>query len=228
MKPMRSAAAVLSAFLLLLPVAAVPASAQMQREQPTHGRPPSAAPSPGAAESQGLPPPNAAPTGTVDTTLVGDSTAQTESTFSPIGLFMRADLVVKAVLILLLAASLWSWVIIIDKWLAVGFAEAQGRQVREDFLVRPVARRALSAIFQPRRSSHGGGVRRGACANGGAPSRAARRAASGFPGVKERIDKAMNVSILRETDRSSAGSAFSRPSVRPRPSSACSARCGAS
>ena len=35
--------------------------------------------------------------------------------FSLVGLFLRADLVVKAVLLLLLVASVWSWAIIVDK-----------------------------------------------------------------------------------------------------------------
>lgn len=33
------------------------------------------------------------------------------------GLFLQADLIVKAVMIILLASSVWSWAIIIDKWI---------------------------------------------------------------------------------------------------------------
>src|SRR5581483_1582205 len=39
---------------------------------------------------------------------------------SVISVFMRADPIVKAVMLLLLAASIWSWTIIINKWLAFG------------------------------------------------------------------------------------------------------------
>ena len=67
-------------------------------------------------------------------------------------------------------------------------------------LVGPVARRTLSAILQNARSSHGGRVRCRPCANGAAPSKAARRAKACSPGIKDRIDKAMSVTILRETD----------------------------
>ena len=35
------------------------------------------------------------------------------STMSPIGLFLQADIVVKAVMIGLIAASIWTWAIII-------------------------------------------------------------------------------------------------------------------
>jgi biopolymer transport protein TolQ len=44
-----------------------------------------------------------------------DPTAITPDTFSPIALFLRADWVVKAVMIGLAFASLWSWGVIIDK-----------------------------------------------------------------------------------------------------------------
>ena len=80
-------------------------------------------------------------------------------------------------------------------------AQAQARdEVREDVLVGPVAGRALSAIRRQapiipwRRCSSR------PCANGAAPSKAARRAKAMLPGIKERIDKAMSVTILRETD----------------------------
>ena len=44
-----------------------------------------------------------------------DPTVITPDTFSPISLFLRADWVVKGVMIGLAAASLWSWAVIIDK-----------------------------------------------------------------------------------------------------------------
>ena len=44
---------------------------------------------------------------------VGSAAAHTD--FSPIGLFLMADIVVKLVMIGLLSASIWCWAIIIDK-----------------------------------------------------------------------------------------------------------------
>ena len=108
--------------------------------------------------------------------------------------------IVKTVMVLLLLASLWSWAIIINKWIALGGLKRKAAQVRENLLVGPVAGRALSAIRRQatiipwRRCSW----RR--CANGAAPSKAARPRESQIAGIKERIDKAMNVTILRETD----------------------------
>ena len=40
---------------------------------------------------------------------------ETAATLSIVKLFMNADPVVKGVLLLLLAASVWSWAVIIDK-----------------------------------------------------------------------------------------------------------------
>ena len=44
---------------------------------------------------------------------VGNAAAHTD--FSPLGLFLMADIVVKMVMLGLLAASIWCWAIIIDK-----------------------------------------------------------------------------------------------------------------
>jgi len=44
------------------------------------------------------------------------------TTMSPVALFMQADLVVKGVMILLLAASIWTWAIIIASSLRIGRA----------------------------------------------------------------------------------------------------------
>jgi biopolymer transport protein TolQ len=61
--------------------------------------------------------------------------------FSAIAIFMKSDWVVKGVLIFLVMASLWSWAVIIDKWLRIsalnryanGFedAVASGRPLEE-------------------------------------------------------------------------------------------------
>src|SRR5271154_6040876 len=71
-------------------------------------RAPSPAPTGDPAQSQPL----AAPTTNVDVTPVGESTGPEVGGISVVSLFMRADLLVKAVLVLLLIASLWSWTII--------------------------------------------------------------------------------------------------------------------
>ncbi|NNG03334.1 MAG: protein TolQ [Inquilinus sp.] len=53
--------------------------------------------------------------------------------FSIWGLFLSADIVVKAVMILLVAASVWCWAIIFSKWLAVRRLNAKANRFEETF-----------------------------------------------------------------------------------------------
>ena len=50
----------------------------------------------------------------VDAVTLGESVAELD--FSMISLFLRADLVVKSVIIILILASIWCWAIIFQKW----------------------------------------------------------------------------------------------------------------
>ena len=109
MKVMRSFAVMLVA-LIALAIGSVTADAQIQRQAPQGGRAPIAAPTGAAPERNAL----AAPEGTEEE-LAAEEQSDIEAAFTPLGLFMRADLVVKSVLLMLVAASFWSWVIIIDK-----------------------------------------------------------------------------------------------------------------
>ena len=62
-------------------------------------------------------------------------------TISIVSLFMNADIVVKGVLILLFAASVWSWAVIVDKlWrLAVISWSARVHEDRAAAAVRPTS-----------------------------------------------------------------------------------------
>ena len=53
----------------------------------------------------------------VDAVTLGGSAVELD--FSMISLFLRADLVVKSVIVVLLLASLWCWAIIFDKWFGI-------------------------------------------------------------------------------------------------------------
>ena len=65
----------------------------------------------------------------------------TAATLSIVKLFMNADPVVKGVLLLLLAASVWSWAVIIDKLWQLGAETASERRER----IEPAMRLALNA-----------------------------------------------------------------------------------
>ena len=116
-------------------------------------------------------------------------------------MFLHSDYVVKAVMILLLLASLWSWAIIFNKLVALSRPQAQGARGSRNCSGRAsrwtsfISSSPPATIIPWRRCSSRRlrEWRRGF-------RKPAGRAKSRLPGIKERIDKAMNVTILRETD----------------------------
>jgi biopolymer transport protein TolQ len=159
-------------------------------------RTPSAAPVGDPAQSAPL----AAPTTNVDVTQTGgETTPSAIGSISVISLFMRADILVKAVMILLLIASLWSWTIIINKSIALNALKRRATKFEKIFWSgrslddlyqqfsakpdHPMAAVFISALREWRRAFEGGAPKETVLA-----------------GVKERIDKAMSVTITRETD----------------------------
>jgi biopolymer transport protein TolQ len=168
-------------FAILILAIAAPAFAQA----------PDAAPTGPAAESSTLAPP---PGIASSTAPVGEATS-----FSVVSTFMRADVVVKAVMVLLLLASLWSWTIIFNKLVVLAGLRSKARkfeklfwsgqsldELYQQFAARndhPLAAMFIAGLREWRRAFEGGAPRE-----------------SQLNGVKERIDKAMSVTILRETD----------------------------
>ena len=117
--------------------------------------------------------------------------------FSMWGLFMRADIVVKLVMIMLLLASFWSWAIIFDKImrfrrviaLADRFEEVfwSGNSLEELYeRVAPRASHPMALLFVA-------AMREWMRANGRSSANAGL---SG--GLRERIDKIMSVTLSRE------------------------------
>ena len=70
---------------------------------------------------------------------------ETAATLSIVKLFMNADPVVKGVLLLLLAASVWSWAVIIDKLWRLGAASRAAR----DHETRAAAARSPQELLAP-------------------------------------------------------------------------------
>ncbi|MEX0628980.1 MAG: protein TolQ, partial [Cucumibacter sp.] len=62
---------------------------------------------------------------------VGTLAAQTD--FSLLALFLRADWVVKSVMLGLLFASVWSWAIIFDKWFLYGRVGREMNRFEKNF-----------------------------------------------------------------------------------------------
>ena len=158
---------------------------------------PSAAPTGAPAQSAPLAP-SAAPTTNVEVTSQG-ATSDIAG-ISIIDLFERADLLVKVVLVILLIASLWSWTIIFNKWLTLGALRRRAAKFEKTFWSglsldelyqqysqkadNPMAAVFVAALREWRRAFDGGAIPK----------------ESQLLGIKDRIDKAMNVTIMRETD----------------------------
>jgi biopolymer transport protein TolQ len=156
---------------------------------------PIAAPVGPAAETQSL----AAPAGASSSAAAGATDALTGN-FSIVSMFLRADIVVKAVMILLLLASLWSWTIIFNKLLVLSGLKRKAKKFEKLFW----SGQSLDELYQqfsarndhPMAAMFIAGLRewrRGFESNGGL-----REAL--LPSIKDRIEKAMSVTILRETD----------------------------
>lgn len=122
-------------------------------------------------------------------------------------LFLQADVIVKLVILMLVAASVWTWAIIVDKWMRMRLLRRRARQFEEAFwsggsldqLFDRVEDRPpdpMSAVFvaamrEWRRSSSRGGSGEG-----------------GRLGLKDRIDRVMDIAINREMDRLEKGMVF--------------------
>ncbi len=143
--------------------------------------------------------PEAAPTTNVDTSALAQLGGVAGGNFSIVESFLRAGIVVKFVMVLLLLASFWSWAIIINKGIALsGLKRKAARfekifwsgqsldELYQQFAARndhPMSAVFVAALREWRRAFEAGAPRE-----------------SQIAGIKERIDKAMSVTILRETD----------------------------
>ena len=173
-----------AAFFALFFALAVPAFAQA---------PPSAAPTGAPAETQMLTPPS----GVIDATGGGNNAMV--GSIPVVEMFLRADIVVKSVMILLVLASLWSWTIIFNKSTALSGLKRKAKKFEKMFW----SGQSLDELYQqfgagndhPLTAMFIAGLREWRRGFEGGPPRESQ-----VPGIKERIDKAMNVTVLRETD----------------------------
>ena len=171
-----------AAFFALFFALAVPAFAQA---------PPSAAPTGAPAETQMLTPPS----GVIDATGGGNNAMV--GSIPVVEMFLRADIVVKSVMILLVLASLWSWTIIFNKATALSGLKRKAKKFEKMFwsgqsldeLYRSLSSRpthSMAALFV-------------------AAMREWKRSFEGSPrsfaGLQMRIEKVMEVTIAREVER---------------------------
>ena len=113
-------------------------------------------------------------------------------------LFLQADLIVKTVLMILAAASVWSWAIIIDKWITFKTVDIKASKFETSFW----SGEALEKIYKRISAKPGDPMARTFCSGMNewkltvdtAPSVEGDLRA----GLQQRIDRAMATSINRE------------------------------
>ena len=133
----------------------------------------------------------------VDAVTLGGSAADLD--FSMISLFLRADLVVKSVIIILLLASVWCWAIIFDKWFGMRRLNKRSNEFEQAFWsggslddlydrISAQPRDPMSAVFVAamREWRRAPGSTSGGSAN---------------IGLADRIDRVMQITLGREMDR---------------------------
>jgi len=134
----------------------------------------------------------------IDTVTLSGSVADID--FSMWSMFLRADVVVKSVVVLLLLASIWCWTIIFDKVVGLRRLNARSSEFEEAFWsgsslddlydrISTQPRDPMSAVFvaamrEWRRT----------------PSRGTNGASAQL-GISERIDRVMQITLAREMDR---------------------------
>jgi biopolymer transport protein TolQ len=143
--------------------------------------------------------PLAAPVTHVDVTSTGERGVSGLGGISVSGLFLRADPLVKGVLIVLLVASLCSWMIIFNKWLIMSRLRRRAEKFEKVFW----SGQSLDELFAKFASQNDhpftavfvAGLREWRRAfEHGAPRE------SQLSGIKSRVEKAMGVTISREAD----------------------------
>ncbi|HLS58492.1 MAG TPA: protein TolQ [Paracoccaceae bacterium] len=130
--------------------------------------------------------------------------AAQEIDFSLWALFLRATFTVKLVMILLVAASFWSWAIIIQKHLDLRKARAQAREFEDTFW----SGEPLDSVYERVSADPANGSERVFVAGMTEWRRSHRPSGGLIPGAQSRIDRAMNVAIEREAEGLNRGLSF--------------------
>jgi biopolymer transport protein TolQ len=135
----------------------------------------------------------------IDAVTLGGSVAGVD--FSVWGLFLRADIIVQAVIIGLLLASIWCWAIIFEKLVGLRRLNARASEFETAFWsggsldalydnIGSYPRDPMSAVFVAAMKEWRRALAKGR--NGARSSRV---------GLGDRIDRVMQITVMREMDR---------------------------
>jgi biopolymer transport protein TolQ len=148
----------------------------------------------------------AAPAGSVNASSLAGSVA--EHDLSPLGLFMMADPVVKIVMLLLIAASVWCWAIIFQKKGMLASLNRRARKFEDMFWsgepLDKIYQRVKNAKKDPLLNTFAAGMDEWQVGvAGGVPSTENLQAS-----LKQRVERAMSVTIGREMNALERGMTF--------------------
>jgi biopolymer transport protein TolQ len=124
--------------------------------------------------------------------------------FSLLALFFRATFTVKIVMLVLIAASFWSWAIIIQKIFDVRRAREEARAFEQDFW----SGEPLDVVYERVGPDPVGGAARVFAAGMTEWRRSHRKDGGLIAGTQQRIERSMTVAIGREADALTKGLSF--------------------
>ncbi len=130
--------------------------------------------------------------------------AAQEIDFSMLALFARATITVKIVMIMLIAASFWSWAIIIQKTISYRAA----RREAEAFDAAFWSGEPLDELFDQIGAEPNGASERVFAAGMMEWRRSHRQDGKLIPGAAPRIDRSMDVAIAKESETMTGGLSF--------------------
>ena len=127
---------------------------------------------------------------------------------SMLGLFMQADIIVKIVMIMLIMASVWGWAIIFGKRSRLGVLRKKANKFEESFWsgepLDKIYDRVKSSKHDPMLSTFASGMQEWqAGISGGMPGSESMQAS-----LRQRVERAMNVTISREITKLESGMTF--------------------
>ena len=146
------------------------------------------------------------PNRAVDAVDLGGSVAGHD--LSMIGLFLQADIIVKIVMLMLVASSIWCWVVIFEKRAMMGKLARRAKKFEDAFWsgepLDKLYNRIKKSPRDPLLKTFSAGMEEWQnTVSGGIPAREELQAS-----LRQRVERAMNVTINREMNRLERGMTF--------------------
>jgi biopolymer transport protein TolQ len=130
--------------------------------------------------------------------------AAQEIDFSLLALFLRATLTVKLVMLMLFVASIWSWAIIIQKFITYRIARREAAEFDRAFW----SGEPLDELYEKIGPQPDGASEKIFASGMTEWRRSHRQDGALIAGAQARIDRSMDVAIAKETERLTAGLPF--------------------